>query len=144
MKHSRGLQGAPVQRRVRGAAAAVPALLQLEPGRPFFPYLSVCVHSPGSRHSAEPRCGSETPTSHTAPLGSEQGQLRAHINHSRTGSSGTEAMGTLTSLLPRALPGQQKGSALLLEFQILPFWLLRVDVSGWWWKMFNSQAGKML
>lgn len=118
IQYSRCLQGAPLP--AQGPCSAGPSSAPAG-AQQAFPYLSVCVLSPGSRHSAEPRCGSETPTSHTAPLGSEQGQLRARINHSTTGSSGTGAMGTLTSLLPRVLPAQHQDSAFLLEFEILPF-----------------------
>lgn len=70
----------------------------------LFPiYQFLCTHqAPDTPQSNATALRHKLPTQPL--LGSKQGQLQVHINQIITGSSGTEAMGTLTSLLPRVLP----------------------------------------
>lgn len=94
----------------------------------LFPiYQFLCIHeAPDTLQSNAMALRHKLPTQPF--LGSKQGQLQVHINQIITGSSGTEAMGTLTSLFPRVLPVQLLNTLLSWYNLKFSFCLFNIDM----------------
>lgn len=111
----------------RWAAALIPAPSPAAANWAF-PYLSGSVHTLGSRRCAEQCRGSETQTSHTASSGvGARAAVSPHKSNNnwviRDRGHGDPHV-TVTQGSPRP---NTKYSAVLVEFKVLPFWLLHID-----------------